>query len=131
MRFSGDSAPAFATRARFLLSRTPFCDPACPTGGAHSEPSLERHYVFVQHIGSKAIEYELSLSPWLDEPGSGQLLQMMRHRRLGDGKLLAQPLAADFTTVGDLLENLKPPWIGERLGNSGEPFVINRHRLYR
>lgn len=131
MRFSGDSAPGFSTKPSFRLSSAAFRHAMRPRWGAHTEASLECRQILLQYIGAKPIEGELPLSPRLDQPGPCKLLQVMRHRRLGDRELLAQPLAADFTTVGDLFENLKPPRIGERLGNAGEPFVIDRHRLYR
>lgn len=85
----------------------------------------------MQHVGTKSIEHELSLSPGLDESGPRQFLQVMRHRWLGDRELLAQPLAANFAAIGDLFENLESPWIGERFGNTGEAFGFNRHRVYR
>jgi hypothetical protein len=94
---------------------------------AHAEPSLERRYVLVQNVRTKAIEHELPLSPGLNETRASQLLEMVRHRGLRDGKLLAQPLAAHLATICDFLENLEAPGIGERLGDAFEAFGINRH----
>lgn len=131
VRLGADSAPRFSTEPGFHISSASLGHSSGPSWPTHAEPSFERGQVLVQHVGAKAIEHELSLTPGLDESRPRQLLEMVRHRRLGDWELLAQPLAADFTAIGDLFEYLKPPWIGERLGNTGEAFVINRHRSYR
>ena len=106
-------------------------DPPSSNGNAHAEPIFECRQVFLQHVLAKAIKRKLPFPPRLDQSRPGQLLEMVRHRRLRDRKLLAEALTPYLAAIGDLLENLEPPGIGERLGNAGEAFGIVRHRLYR
>jgi hypothetical protein len=121
-----------ATVSPFVeLTAERFCDPSSSDGNAHAEPILECRQVFLEHVLTKAIERELPFPPRFDQSRPGQLLEMVRHRRLRDGKLLAEALTAHLSAVCDLLENLEPPGIGERLGNAGEAFGIVRHRIYR
>jgi hypothetical protein len=62
----------------------------------------------------------LALTPGFDHTGPHQLLDVMRDRRLGYGKLVSQMLAGATLLVRDGLEYGHPSGIGQGLGDELE-----------
>ena len=62
----------------------------------------------------------LALAPGLDHTGPHQLLDVVRDRRLRDGKLVPQMLAGATLLVGDGLEDGHPSRVGQGFGDQLE-----------
>jgi hypothetical protein len=63
---------------------------------------------------------ELTLAVGIDQACPGQLLDVMRDRRLGDGELLPQPQAGAFPLPRDRLEQGHAPRVGQGLADQSE-----------
>jgi len=72
-------------------------------------------HVRVKNRSARSIVYELPVAPGFHQTGACQLLEMMRDRRLSDGKASAQTPTSNLGLLRDVLENLEPSRIGQRL----------------
>lgn len=89
-------------------------------GQFHRHPPAELRHVSFEHGRPDSIEHELPVTTRLDQPRACQLLQVMRDRRLSNRKAAAEPLAPDLALPRDVLEDLEPSRVGERLCDSLE-----------
>jgi hypothetical protein len=94
-----------------------------PRGGRPARSILDgyRHppsqlvHVRVEYRWTRAIVYELAIPPGFDETGAGQLFQVMRNGRLSDGETPAKRSATHLRLLRDMLQNLEPSRIRQRL----------------
>ena len=90
------------------------------SGGFDRHPSAELRHVRFQNRRPGPVKNELPVPTRLDQPGARQLLQVVRDGRLAHWEAAAEPLAPHLALSRDVLEDLEPSRVGERLCDSLE-----------
>src|SRR6266705_2100614 len=73
--------------------------------------------VRVEDVPPQAVVVELPGTPWLDQAGVGQDLEMLGDRRLRDREVPGEVPTAAFLRMGNGLQNLKPRGVREGFRN--------------
>ena len=92
-----------------------------------SQAPLESRDVRAHHFGAQSVVHVLAVSAHLDDADFDEHSKVVRHRRLRDGKLIAEVLTRGVAARGDPFENCQAPRVGERLRDAEKVFGREHH----